>query len=292
MKTKHPLEILVIGSTGRQGGSVARALLARGHSVRAFTRSPRSNAAKALAELGAELMTGDLADPICVEGAASGTDGVFSVQNWRDGGVDLEVRHGIAVANACRNASVPHLVYSSVASADRRTGIPHFESKARIEEHIVGLGVPYTICGPVTFMENILSPLSLPALKEGRLAKALPPRRKIQLIAVSDIGEFVASVFERQDEVLGRRIDIAGDELTGEEQAAVVSRVTGRKIRYEQIPPDAQRAVDRDAAIMNEWIDRVGYDADIPGLRREFADVGFHSFESWAREQDWSSLLA
>jgi len=42
---------------------------------------------------------------------------------------------------------------------------------------------------------------------------------------------------------------------------------------------------------MYEWFDRVGYQFDGAALRREFPDVAFHDFESWAKAQDWNALL-
>ena len=123
---------------------------------------------------------------------------------------------------------------------------------------------------------------------EARYAIARQPA--LQQITVADIGTFVAAVIERSDTVFGRRIDIAGDELTGEEVAAILSKVTGRKVHYEGFPPDVLRAQSEDMALMFEWFDSSGYAADIKGLRRVFPDVNWHTFEEWARKQDWSVL--
>ncbi len=41
---------------------------------------------------------------------------------------------------------------------------------------------------------------------------------------------------------------------------------------------------------MMGWLARVGYNADITGLRRDYPDMGWHSFGEWARDQDWSIL--
>ncbi len=292
MNAEHKLEVLVIGSTGRQGGAVARKLLEHGHRVRAFTRKPHSPAAKALIALGADITSGDLSDEACLEGAAANADAIFAVTNWRDGGPDLEIKHGQSLVDAAKRMGTSHLVFSSVASANRHTGIPHFESKFRVEKHIVSLDVPATIVGPVSFMENILSPASLTALREGRLLRSLPAARARQTVAVEDIGAFVVALMEQRDDVIGDRFDIAGDEVTGEQEADILSRVIGRKVRCESVPLEKQRAQDAEAAIMNDWLDRVGYSADIRDLALEFPEVGWHTFEAWTREQDWASLLA
>jgi uncharacterized protein YbjT (DUF2867 family) len=148
--------------------------------------------------------------------------------------------------------------------------------------------VPYTIVAPVFFMENLLQPWMLSSLRQGKLAMALPASRSLQQISVADIGAFVAAVIERRDTVFGRRFDIAGDELTGKEAAAILSKATGREVHYEGFPPEVLRAQSEDMALMFEWFDRTGYTADIKSLRRDFPEVKWHTFEEWARKQDWS----
>jgi uncharacterized protein YbjT (DUF2867 family) len=118
----------------------------------------------------------------------------------------------------------------------------------------------------------------------------MPAKRVLQLIALADIGTFVAALVERREQVFGKRFDIAGDELPGEEQAKILSQVLGRPIGYQEIPIAAARQQSEDAALMFEWFDRVGYDADIAALRRDFPDVRWHSFADWARDFDWSVL--
>jgi uncharacterized protein YbjT (DUF2867 family) len=194
------------------------------------------------------------------------------------------------ITDAAKAAGVAHFVYSSVASANRATGIQHFDGKYAVEKHLQASGVPYTIVAPVFFMENLLQPWMVSSLRQGKLAMALPANRALQQITVADIGAFVAAVIERSDTVFGRRFDIAGDELTGEEVAAILSKVTGRKVHYEGFPPDVLRAQSEDMALMFEWFDSSGYAADIKGLRRVFPDVKWHTFEEWAGKQDWSVL--
>jgi uncharacterized protein YbjT (DUF2867 family) len=207
-----------------------------------------------------------------------------------EAGMEAETRHGIAAADAAMAAGVGHLVYSSVANADKDTGIPHFDSKRRVEEHIEGLGVPYTIVAPVYFMENVVAPWALPQLKEGRFPMALPSSRPLQQIALSDIATFTRVVLENREEFVGRRVDIASDELAGEEVAEVLTRVTGREIHYVELPLEQVRqAMGEDGARMFEWFDQVGYSADIESLRREHQEVGWHTFEDWAKEQHWSA---
>src|ERR1700741_140705 len=202
--------VLVTGATGQQGGAVARALLARGHRVKALTRKPDSDAARQLMSAGADLVTGDLGDKASVLKAASGVDTVFLMGNVNEAGTEEETRQGIIAAEAAKAAGVGHLIYSSVADANKKTGIPHFESKHLVERHVAGLGIPYTISAPVAFMENILAPWSIGALSQGTYAFAVPPKRPRQLVALADIGAFNAVLVERRDEVFGKRFDYAG----------------------------------------------------------------------------------
>ncbi|MEZ2131930.1 MULTISPECIES: NmrA/HSCARG family protein [unclassified Sinorhizobium] len=290
MTTKR--SVLVIGATGQQGGAVAQALLARGHHVKALTRKPDSEAARRLASSAVDVVAGDLDDAASVRSAASGVDTMFLMGNSYERGTEEETRQGILAADAAKAAGVGHLIYSSVGDADKKTGIPHFESKYLVEKHVAGLGIPYTISAPVAFMENIVAPWSIAGLRQGIHAFALPPKRVVQLVSLMDIGAFVAALAERREQVFGKRFDFAGDELTGEEQAKILSQVLGRPITYQEIPIAVMRQQSEDAALMFEWFDRVGYDADIAALRRDFPEVRWHRFADWAREFDWSVLEA
>ncbi|ETA72019.1 MULTISPECIES: NmrA/HSCARG family protein [Mesorhizobium] len=281
--------ILVTGATGQQGGAVARALLSRGHRVKALTRKPDSDAARQLAAAGAEVVAGDLADAASIVQAAKDVDTMFLMGNSYEAGLEEETRQGILAADAAKAAGIGHLIYSSVADADKQTGIPHFESKYLVEQHVRQLGIPHTISAPVAFMENAIAPWSTGALSQGTLAFAMPPKRVLQLVALADIGAFVAALAERRDQVFGKRYDFAGDELSGEEQAKILTEAIGRPIRYQEIPIAAARQQSEDAALMFEWFDRVGYDVDIAALHRQFPEVRWHGFADWARAFDWSA---
>jgi uncharacterized protein YbjT (DUF2867 family) len=281
--------VLVTGATGQQGGAVARALLSRGHRVKALTRNPDSDAAQRLVTAGADIVAGDLGDAASIAKAASGVGTMFLMGSSQDG-AEEETRQGVMAADAAKAAGIGHLIYSSVADANKKTGIPHFESKYLVEQHIAGLGIPYTISAPVAFMENFVAPWSISGLRQGIHTFAVPPRRVLQLVALADIGAFVTALAERREQVFGKRFDFAGDELSGEEQAQILSQAIGRPINYQEIPIAAARQQSEDAALMFEWFDRVGYDVDIAALHRNFPEVRWHSFADWARAFDWSIL--
>jgi uncharacterized protein YbjT (DUF2867 family) len=285
-----PITVLVAGATGRQGGAVARGLLERGHRVRALTRRPGSQAAAALHVLGAEIREADLDDAAAVRAAAEGADSFFLVSTPFEEGALAEARQGRRAAEAAKEAGVGHVVYSSVAAADRGTGIPHFESKREIERHVEGLGIPYTIVAPAFFMENLLGPSYVEGLRAGTLSLPLGAGRTLQMVAVADIAAMVCLALERPSELAGRRVELAADALTGPEIARALSQATGTAIDYAAAPIDAVRARSEDLARMWEWLERSGSGVDLDALRRGFPEVGWHDFGRWALEQDWSVL--
>ncbi|XXX81711.1 NmrA family NAD(P)-binding protein [Sorangium sp. So ce134] len=281
------MRALVTEATGAQGGAVARALLARGHRVRAFSRGSGDPAAARLIDLGAELVQGSLDEPRAMARAAAGVDAIVAGGAPIDGGPgarDAEVRRGIAAAEAARAAGGAHLVYASVAGADRGTGIPHFESKASVERYIAALGVPCTILGPAYLMEGLLSPAALLGLRRGVYAAPLPASCRLQQLAADDLGRFAALVIERRRDFLGRRVELASDELTGAEAGAALSRVAGREIRYAEVPLAEARARSEDLAALFRWLARGGPGVDLAALHAAYPEVGWRRFEDWARE--------
>ena len=280
--------VLVSGATGQQGGAIARELLGAGWPVRAMTRKPESEAARALAALGAEVVTADLDDERSLHRALEGAWGAVGVQNTWEAGVEKEEEQGKRFASAVKDVGVQHYLYQSVGSAHRKTGVPHFENKWRVEGTLRDLGIPsWTIIRPVFFMENLLGPGFKPYLDQGSLAIGMKPNTKLQMIAVRDIGKYGLAAFERRSQLNGREIDIAGDELTGVEAAAILSEVIGRQINFHQVPIEQVRAFSEDMALMLEWFDQVGYDADIEKNAKEFG-IKPTRFREWAREQRWN----
>ncbi len=276
--------ILVSGATGNQGGAVARRLLERGFRVRALSRDTQKPEAQALAEGGAEVVRGDLNDRSSVDRALEGAYGVFSVQNFYEGGYEAEVRQGKTLADAAKAAGVRHVVYSSVGSAHRETGIPHFDSKGEIEEYKRQTDLPYTILRPVFFMQNW--EMMRDQILDGTLAQPLDPEKPLQQVNVEDIGAFTAIAFENPDEWLGREVDLAGDELTMLEVAETMSQVTGREISYYQVPWNQFREqMGEEFAVMYEWFNEVGYEADIPALRSEYPELT--TLEQYLRNHGW-----
>jgi len=269
--------ILVTGATGHQGGAALRHLQQRKFPVRAVTRNPNQPKARSLIGHGTEVIGADLDKPETLTRVLDDVYGVYSVQSRSDG-IESEIQRGINLADAAKRARISHFVYSSVGSADKTTGIPHFDSKFKIEQHIRGTGLPFSIVRPVFFMENWLGMKS--NIDQGTFASPLRPETRLQMIAVNDIGAFVALAFEHPGKWQGRAMDLAGDDLSMTELASAFARVSGRDVVYQQIAWDQfEKQAGPEITTMYKWFQDVGYSVDIPAVRQEYAQLT--SFERW-----------
>lgn len=279
--------ILVTGATGRQGGAAIRHLLPNGWKLRALTRNPTGYAAKQLSGQGVEVLQGDLEDPGSLERAAHRVYGIFSVQDYWVTGFRREVQQGKNLADIAKT-SVAHFVDSSVGGAERNTGITPWETKWEIDKHIRKLGLPATIFRPTGFME-IYHMLELEVgLLIGRFLDPVRPGKTYQSIATDDIGAFVALAFDRPKQFIGMELEIAGSELTPRQTADIFSRVMGKPVKYGRLPMLAARILlGKDFHAMFRWLNRDGFQANIPELRRKYPEIHLHSLEEWLREDGW-----
>jgi uncharacterized protein YbjT (DUF2867 family) len=237
--------------------------------------------------MGAEVVRGDLDDRPSIELALAGVYGVFSVQNFWEAGYEREVSQGITLAEAAKAQGVKHFLYSSMGSSYRKTGIAAFDGKWEIEEHIRRIGLPYTILRPTSLMED------WEEMREetigGTLAQPLDPHTALQQVSVEDVGVFAAMAFEDSERWLGREVDLAGDESTMVELAETFGRVLGRKVEYVQVSwEEFREAYGEDLAVMYEWFEEVGYEADIGALREEYP--GLTTFEVYLRKHGWEGV--
>ena len=262
--------VLVTGATGTQGGAVARELLRRGYLVRGLTRNPRSDRALALADLGAEMVKGDFDDTGSLVDAMKGTTGVFAVTDFWEHGFEGEVRHGRNLIDAAGKSGNPFFVYSSVASADRNTAIPHFDSKWEIENHLRASGLDFAIIRPVSFMEN----WSLADAEEGEILTAGSPEKLHQHIAATDIGRFAANALDSPETWNRVAIDIAGDEISLNEICNLLSAISGNKVVPKVVSwEEYENLYGEEMTVMYKWFDAQGYDADIAALRARHPDL-------------------
>lgn len=283
--------ILVTGATGAQGGALIPLLLARGFAVRALTRNPAKPAARALADLGADVVAGDLDDEASLLRACQGVYGVFSVQNFWEKGVGFarEVAQGCRLARAAHTGQVQHFVQTSVANCDQAHDVLHFRSKYEIEQYVRQLGLPYTFLREVFFMENVTQPVLSTGQKKPMnpywvlpgLIPLLDDDTRFHMISVDDIAWFAAEIFCHPEEFLGRHLDVAGDCLTGAEMKAIYQKVTGRCL----LPTSkwgmrlALQLGNPESARQFRWNNREGWHFDLAPLRQRHP--GLTSFEQF-----------
>ena len=284
-----PRTVLVSGATGKQGGAVAHRLLERGHTVRAITRHPDSAPARALAAKGATVLQADMLDRSALDAAAHGVDTVFAMSTPFEAGTEAETRQGVTLADAGARAGA-FVVYTSVANADRGTGVPHFDSKHAVERHLQAIGARHAVIAPAYFMENV--GFVRDQLRQGVFPTPLSAGRKLAQVALSDIATVAVAVIEDPERHTGARYDLAGDELSAEEQIAVMERVTGRTLAYFQLPMDMVRhTMGDDGVRMYEFFERSGYAVDREQLRAAFPGLRPTTFEAWARSFDWEAIF-
>ena len=268
--------ILVIGATGNQGEAVAQALLKTDFAVRAFVRklAPKQSyqpKIDTLKEQGIEIMEGDLDDFDSLTRAMNRCYGVFSVINFQDGGVAKEEERGKRVADAAQKTGVEHFVYSSVGGADRNSGVPHFESKWHVEQHIRKLALASSIIRPTTFMTNLMemqAAMRFIALSMSRSSFAEKP---LQMIAVQDIGKWTAHMFLHPERYVSRAVEIAGDEVTFTQMVSAYKKVYGKTLGSMWFPSSLFSR--GDLGKMFTWITRYGYQANLSMNRAEIPDL-------------------
>jgi uncharacterized protein YbjT (DUF2867 family) len=271
----------VIGATGQQGGAVVDALLKRAVPIRAVTRNPNGDKARSLAQRGVEVVCADLEEVDSVRAAFDGAAAAFAMTT-HDGpdGPKREVAHGRVIAAAAADAGLPFLVYSSVGGVERGSGVPHFESKHHIEERLLE-AVPVTFVRPTFFMET----LRMMIRRDGdrvAVAMPLPGDVAVQMISVRDIGRVAAAVLENGDAAVAP-VEIAGDELTGEQIAERVARRLGSPATYVQLPLDVL-GDDEDLKVMFGWLARLpAYQADFARTRELVGDV--QDLSRWLAQQ-------
>jgi uncharacterized protein YbjT (DUF2867 family) len=242
--------------------------------------------------LGAVIVQGDFDDRESLDQALAGTTAAFLVATPYESGSAAESRQAVAFVDAARSSGTAHLVYSSVASADKGTGIPHFDSKHRVERHIESSGIPHTIIAPAAFVDDFIDePDSRAELSRGSLAMPLSPTRELQQVSIAEVAELAALAIEQRDRFLALRIEVASDSIAGQRMAEVLSRATGHEIAYSEVPlDDARGQMGDEVAEMFAWFERTGFDIDIGKLRNAYPEVRWQTFEEWAKAQDWSRL--
>jgi uncharacterized protein YbjT (DUF2867 family) len=290
--------ILVTGATGRQGGAVARRLLAGGQPVRALVRDPAAPAATALAAAGAARARGDFDDPASLRPAVDGAAAVFGVPPVAFGpaGPDssLEVARGRALVDAAAAAGIEQIVFSTVASASTTsTGPAGSAGKALIEQYLRDHIARPTVLRPVRFMTNYVSAgvMGIDGISGGVHRHLFSPHEPVQVVALDDIAEFAALAFADPARFAGRTLELAGDQPTPVEAAAAISRATGLPVRYEQLTEAEAAAIGPQFAdIRQRWLDGHRWHADIEALR--VIHPGLRTLAGWLAESGTAAIRA
>ena len=244
-----------MGATGRQGGAVTRRLLDGGWRVRALTRSPSSSAARACAAAGADVVQGDMGDRASLDAAFAGADGVYSVQNPFESGVDAEVQQGKNVAAAAHRAKVPHVVYGSAGTGAPGTGVASWESKLEIEAYMRELDLPLTVLRPMAFMELMTDKAFYPAISTWHvMPKLLGGATLVPCTAVDDVAAVAAIAFAERERFVGRDLPLAADLRSIDECRGIYRQVLGRRPRRLPMPVWMfERVASRDLTTMWRW---------------------------------------
>jgi uncharacterized protein YbjT (DUF2867 family) len=275
--------IAVAGATGAQGGGLVRAILNDKQSpfaVRALTRDVNSDKAKALAALGAEVVRADVDNVESLKQAFAGAYGAFCVTFfWEHFSPEKEGQQVKNMAHAAKDAGLQHVIWSTLEdtrnwvplSDDRmptlqeKYKVPHFDAKGEADKLFEELGVPTTYLLTTFYWDNFIYFGSGPTKgPDGSLVLNLPMGdKKLPGIAAEDIGKAAYGIFRKGGELIGKRVGIAGEHLSGSEMAAALSNALGQAVSYNAVPFDVFRSL------------------DIPGA----ADVGnmfqfYHDFES------------
>jgi uncharacterized protein YbjT (DUF2867 family) len=279
---------ITVAGANRRLLRLTSALLGRGHRVRVVTRQTGSPTAEWLRGRGAEIWQGDFDDPDTLVTTARGADAFFAAGTAHRVGPAGERRHGVAAADAAEASGVAHFVYLSGSGAGADTGVPVFDAKGSVEEHIRSLALPYTIVAPVYFMENLFNLWNLPLLRAGAFPSPVGVRTPLQQVALDDVVAFTALVLERgPNEFSGQRIAIASTASSATEAAQVLSRVLGRQFGAQRL--DAE-LLPHALVRLFDWLERVGDHVDIPALHARYGEVPWLSFEGWVERQDWDAL--
>ncbi len=297
-------------ATSRQGYSVVKHLSENNcFQIRAITRSPFSKRAELLAKLpNVEIVKGDLLQRESLEKCFSGVYGIFGnttpTKGWMLGRGsmvrDYELEQGRNLVDVVKEiadlGTLKHFVFSSVCKPkDPLKSQPapaHFTSKWSIEEYILinGLKELSTILRPVSYFENFDSDLPGVQISNSIFPGVVQKDKLWQTIAVDDVGLWTKAIFENPQKFLGEALNIAGEEMTGQDMAALWQKINGKgssSVRYSMVPRQLMNFIEHDIALMASWIERAGYGADLMALRAlaDELEITMTPLSCWLREK-------
>jgi uncharacterized protein YbjT (DUF2867 family) len=248
--------LTILGATGNQGSSVANyvvadPVLSKEYSVRAVTRDTQKPAAKELAAKGIEVVQGDLDDIDSIKAAFKGSHTVFAVTVtiYDEQLKAREVRQGKALADAAVEAGVKYLIWSTLSSPTleskgKYSKVESFDSKYEVEEYIRSLPIKSAFFAPSSFMQNFSGMMGPHPVGDGTFAisNIIRPDTKFPHIDIEgDTGKYIGAVLAEPDKFEGKVLSAATDFWSMEEAAQILTRLTGKTVKYNQIPVDVYK---------------------------------------------------
>ncbi|CCA74952.1 hypothetical protein PIIN_08932 [Serendipita indica DSM 11827] len=227
--------IVVFTATGRTGGGMINAILKDGQfAARAVTRNPESDAAKALAAKGVQVVKGDLSEPASIEAALSGAYGVF-------GAFDTEEKQGKDLVDAAKKGGTKHFVCTTLDHSDYK--VTHFETKADVDDYLKESGVPRTSLYTSFFLENIRFPqmIKINRSADGTVILDVPFKTdgQIPMIFAGDIGKAALVAFKNPQQWIGKDFKIVTEWATPRDIAKTIESELGEKVTINEVD-DAQ----------------------------------------------------
>jgi uncharacterized protein YbjT (DUF2867 family) len=253
--------IVVFGATGGQGGGLARAILTDNNSefaVRAVTRNPDSDKAKELAKMGAEVVAGDIDNMQSMKRILEGAYGAYFVTFfWSHFSPEKEMAEAKNMAASAKEAGLKHAIWSTLEDVRKyvplddnsmptlhgKYKVPHFDGKGESDQYFIDAGIPVTFMLASYYWDNLIYFGMGPKRgADGKLAITFPMGdKKMAGIGAEDIGKCAYGIFKRETALIGKRIGVAGGQLTCSEMAESLSKSLGEPVSYNEVTPEQYR---------------------------------------------------
>ncbi|MBK5218286.1 MAG: NAD-dependent epimerase/dehydratase family protein [Thermoleophilia bacterium] len=264
------MKVFVTGGTGFIGGAVVRQLRARGDEVACLVRNPEKG--KQAAELGCELVAGDLGDERAIREGMAGCDAVIHAAAVYEVGIPAREREPMREANvggtervlgAALEAKIPKVVYVSTVgvfgNTDGKIVDESYEHPAvdftscyeqtkweahQVAKRLIAEGLPCTIVQP----GGVYGPGDTSSIAEllnqflsGKMPLMPFPELGICLSHVEDIAAGILLGLDKGRP--GESYVISGPKTTVREAIGIVGEVTGRKPPKHAIPTPLMKAM-------------------------------------------------
>jgi len=209
--------------------------------------------------MGAEVVAADIDDTNSIKKALEGAYGAFFVTFfWAHYSPEKEKAEAAIFVDAAKHSDMKHVIWSTLEdtrdyvplSDDRmptlkeQYKVPHFDGKGESDKLFIAAGIPTTFLLASFYWDNFIYFGAGPKRGEdGVLALTLPiGNAKMAGIASEDIGKCAYGIFKKGTELIGKKIGIAGEQLTGTEMSSALSNALGEKVVYNKIPAAVYRS--------------------------------------------------